>query len=92
MQSRSGRAIPFRNCKRRQKCWDVMVSNKWARWAKCLQMAGVTVGIGTEKGSGEKKARLAEVTRDLRRLRWRLEQVGGREQDSMAGEWDLGAD
>jgi hypothetical protein len=38
--------------------WDDMVGNKsqWARWAKCLQMAGVTVVLGTEKDSGEKEA------------------------------------
>jgi hypothetical protein len=65
--------------------WDDMVSNKWARWAKCLQMAGVTVGLGTEKGSGEKEAGWVEVTRDLRRLRWRVEQVGRESKTAWQG-------
>jgi hypothetical protein len=53
--------------------WDDMVSDKWARWAKCLQMAGVKVVLGTEKDKGGKEAGWAEVTRDLRRSRWRVE-------------------
>ena len=71
--------------------WDKLVANKWTRWAKCLSMTGLTVHLTAEEEAYTKQeTSWAGATRDLRKLRRRVEAVGGRQEDCGAKEWELG--
>ena len=56
--------------------WDSALDNKWARAAKCSQMLNIPVEMpgAPDERRGTSWAR---ATRELRRLRHRIEAVGG---------------
>lgn len=53
---------------------DKMVSDKWARSVKCLQIIVVDVTEVVDKEAKQREDEIGwtEATRELRRLRWRI--------------------
>ena len=69
--------------------WDLTLGNRWARVAKCSQLLNIPVemsGDGSEERRGTSWAR---ATRELRRLRHRIEAVGGNKDQWEAGVWHM---
>jgi hypothetical protein len=64
--------------------WDSALDNKWARVAKCSQLLSIPVEMpgAPEELRGTSWAR---ATRELRRLRHRIEAVGGSKDQWEAG-------
>ena len=68
--------------------WDSTLDNKWARVAKCSQLLSIPVEMpgAQEERRGTSWAR---ATRELRRLRHRIEAVGGSKDQWEAGVWHM---
>jgi hypothetical protein len=68
--------------------WDSTLDNKWARVAKCSQLLNIPVDM-----TGAKEERRgtswARAKRELRRLRHRIEAVGGSKDQWEAGVWHM---
>ena len=66
--------------------WDSTLDNKWARVAKCSQLLSIPVKM---PGAQEERRNTiwARETRELRRLRHRIEAVGGSKDQWEAGVW-----
>ena len=68
--------------------WDSAQDNKWARVAKCSQLLNIPIEM---PGSPEERrgTSWAKATRELRRLRHRIEAVGGSKDQWEAGVWHM---
>ena len=68
--------------------WDSALDNKWARVTKCSQLLSIPVEMpgAPEERRGTSWAR---ATRELRRLRHRIEAVGGSKDQWEAGVWHM---
>jgi hypothetical protein len=67
--------------------WDLTISNRWARVAKCMQLLNIPIELA-EDANEDKEQRgtgWASATRELRRLRHRIEAVGGSKDQWEAG-------
>jgi hypothetical protein len=67
--------------------WDLTLSNRWARVAKCMQLLNIP-GEFAEDANEDKEQRetsWASATRELRRLGQRVEEVGGSKDQWEAG-------
>jgi hypothetical protein len=71
--------------------WDRMLSYQWARVAKCMQMLNIQVDMAgdTKENREERGTSWARATRELRRLRHRIEVVGGSKDQWEAGVWHM---
>jgi hypothetical protein len=71
--------------------WDLTLSNRWARVAKCMQLLNIPIELA-EDANEDKEQRgtsWASATRELRRLRHRIEAVGGSKDQWEAGVWHM---
>jgi hypothetical protein len=68
--------------------WDSTLDNKWARVVKCSKLLSIPVEMpgAPEERRGTSWAR---ATRELRRLRHRIEAVGGSKDQWEAGVWHM---
>jgi hypothetical protein len=68
--------------------WDSALGTKWARVAKYSQLLNIPVEM---PGAPEKRrgTNWARATRELRRLRHRIEAVGGSKDQWEAGVWHM---
>jgi hypothetical protein len=68
--------------------WDSAQDNKWARVAKCSQLLNIPIEM---PGAPEERrgTSWAKATRELRRLRHRIEAVGGSKDQWEAGVWHM---
>jgi hypothetical protein len=69
--------------------WDLSLSNRWARVVKCMQLLNIPIELA-EDANEDKEQRgtsWASATRELRRLRHRIEAVGGSNDQWEAGVW-----
>jgi hypothetical protein len=68
--------------------WDSTQDNKWARVAKCSQLLIIPIEM---PGAPEERrgTSWAKATRELRRLRHRIEAVGGSKDQWEAGVWHM---
>ena len=57
--------------------WDNTLGNKWARIAKCSQLLNIPLEMAGDTKMERKGTSCAKATRELRRLRHRIEEVGG---------------
>ena len=73
--------------------WDQTLQNKWARVSKCLQLLDMRVDWGeTANDDASESTSWAEATRELRRLRCRLEAVGGKQFHWDTDTWHMERD
>jgi len=73
--------------------WDQTLQNKWARASKCLQLLDMRVDWGEKANEdAQESTSWAEATRELRRLRCRLEAVGGKQFHWDTGTWHMERD
>jgi hypothetical protein len=56
--------------------WDLTLGNRWARVAKCSQLL-IPVEMAGDANEERQGTSWARATRELRRLRHRIEAVGG---------------
>ena len=71
--------------------WDLTLSNKWARVAKCMQLLNIPVELAEDVNEDKEQrgTSWASATRELRRLRHRIEAVGGSKDQWEAGVWHM---
>ena len=70
--------------------WDQVVEGKWTKLAKCLQMLNIpATWLLDEAMDNPELTGLAQATRDIRRLRRRVEAVGGRRDSWAADAWHI---
>ena len=66
--------------------WDDALGNKWARVAMCSQRLNIPINMPEDIKEERRGTSWARATRELRRLRHRIEAVGGSE-----GRFDVAA-
>ena len=71
--------------------WDQAAGTKWARAAKCMQLLGMQVGWSPEEKQQEETegTSWAKATRELRKLRRRIEVMGGDRSSWEDGVWNM---
>ena len=70
--------------------WDQVVEGKWTKLAKCLQLLNISATwLLDEAVDNSELTGLAQATRDIRRLRRRVEAVGGRKDSWAADAWHI---
>ena len=71
--------------------WNQTLGTKWARAAKCMQLLDMKYNWEPARADGEDMAGTswAEATRELRRLRRRVEAMGGSYQSWEEGVWHM---
>jgi hypothetical protein len=71
--------------------WDLTLSNRWARLAKCMHRLDIPVEfVGDTNETEERRGTSwASATRELRRLRHRIEAVGGSKDQWETGVWHM---
>jgi len=69
--------------------WDSKLDNKWARVAMCSQMLNISIDMPEDTKEERRGTSWARATRDLRRLRHRIEAVGGSKDQWETGVWHM---
>jgi hypothetical protein len=69
--------------------WDLTLGNRWARVAKCWQLLNIPVKIAGDASEERRGTSWARATRELRRLKHRIEAVGGSKDQWEAGVWHM---
>ena len=69
--------------------WDSALNNKWARAAKCSQLLNLPIEMPEDTKEELRGTSWARATRELRRLRHRIEAVGGGKDQWEAGVWHM---
>ena len=69
--------------------WDSTLDNKWARVAKCSQLLNIPIEMPGDTKEERRGTSWARATRELRRLRHRIEAVGGSKDQWEAGVWHM---
>jgi len=69
--------------------WDNTLDNKWARVAMCSQMLNIPIDMPENTKEERRGTKWAKATRELRRLRHRIEAVGGSKDQWEAGVWHM---
>ncbi len=69
--------------------WDSALHNKWARAAKCSQLLNLPIEMPGDTQEELRGTSWARATRELRRLRHRIEAVGGGKDQWEAGVWHM---
>jgi hypothetical protein len=69
--------------------WDLTLGNRWARVAKCSQLLNIPVEMSGDGNEERRGTSWARATRELRRLRHRIEAVGGNKDQWEAGVWHM---
>jgi hypothetical protein len=71
--------------------WDLTISNRWARLAKCMHSFDIPVEcVGDTNETEERRGTSwASATRELRRLRHCIEAVGGSKDQWETGVWHM---
>jgi hypothetical protein len=69
--------------------WDDTLDNKWARVAMCSQMLNIPIDMPEDIKEERRGTSWARATRELRRLRHRIEAVGGSKDQWEAGVWHM---
>jgi hypothetical protein len=69
--------------------WDLTLGNRWARVAKCSQLLKIPVEMAWDANKELPGTSWARATRELRRLRHRIEAVGGSKDQWEAGVWHM---
>ena len=65
--------------------WDDTLNNKWARVAMCSQRLNIPINMPEDIKEERRGTSWARATRELRRLRHRIEAVGGSKDQWEAG-------
>ena len=67
--------------------WDLMLNNRWSRVEKCMQLLNIPVELAEDahEDNEQRGTSWASATRELRRPRHRIEEVGGRKDQWGAG-------
>jgi hypothetical protein len=69
--------------------WDDALGNKWARVAMCSQRLNIPINMPEGIKEERRGTSWARATRELRRLRHRIEAVGGSKDQWEAGVWHM---
>jgi hypothetical protein len=69
--------------------WDDTLDDKWARVAMCSQMLNIPIDMPEDIKEERRGTSWARATRELRRLRHRIEAVGGSKDQWEAGVWHM---
>jgi hypothetical protein len=69
--------------------WDLTLGNRWARVAKCSQLLKIPVEMAWDANKELPGTSWARATRELRRLRHRIEAVGGSKDQWEAAVWHM---
>ena len=69
--------------------WDDALGNKWARVAMCSQRLNIPINMPEGIKEERRGTSWARATRELRRLRHRIEEVGGSKDQWEAGVWHM---
>ena len=70
--------------------WDQANSNPWARMAKCYQLLNMDIELPLEEDNANgRRVGWAAATRPLRRLKQRIDRVGGRYAAWDTHDWDI---
>ena len=69
--------------------WDDTLGNKWARVAMCSQRLNIPINMPEDIQEERRGTSWARDTRELRRLRHRIEAVGGSKDQWEAGVWHM---
>jgi hypothetical protein len=69
--------------------WDSTLENKWARVAMCSQMLNIPIDMPEDTKEERRGTSWARATCELRRLRHRIEAVGGSKDQWEAGVWHM---
>jgi hypothetical protein len=69
--------------------WDSTLDNKWARVAKCSQLLNIPIEMPGDTKEERRGTSWARATRELRRLRHRIEADGGSKNQWEAGVWHM---
>jgi hypothetical protein len=69
--------------------WDDTLGNKWARVAMCSQRLNIPINMPEDIKEERRGTSWARATRELRRLRHRIEAVGGSKDQWEAGVWHM---
>jgi len=67
--------------------WDLMLNNRWSRVEKCMQLLNIPVELAEDahEDNEQRGTSWASATRELRRPRHRIEEVGGSKDQWGAG-------
>jgi hypothetical protein len=71
--------------------WDLTLSNRWARVAKCMQLLNIPIELAEDANANKEQrgTSWASATRELMRVRHRIEAVGGSKDQWEAGVWHM---